>query len=231
MQSGEPPRQPTSPLQANERATAELVGTLLKLGLEPSTAIFGLSDALAGLLDERTRSDAQRALALEWIGAFAHESYAEPVLSDRNLMTVLTRRVTIDFISVIDAEDIARRFECSVAEVEGWVVDRSWYGYRLAGRLVVPTWQFCDLHARELKPISERWSTIVECIPERALPALVAHVMCSQDPLLQGSVPLSPRDYLIAGGPPWPVARSLLLYLDGSIAKLSSMVLSEDGLL
>lgn len=229
MQPGELSRESASPTSADERATAELAEALLKLGLEPSTAMFGLADALSGLLDERTRRDAQRALALEWIGAFAHESYPEPVLSDRNLLTVLTRRITIDFVSVIDAEDIARRFECSVAEVEGWVAARSWYGYRLGGRLVVPTWQFCDLHARELTPISERWSTIVECIPERALPALVAHVMCSQDPLLQGSVPLSPRDYLIAGGPPWPVARSLLLYLDGSIARLSSLILSEDG--
>lgn len=211
---------------ARQRATAALEESIQGLGLDVTVMIGLMAEALAELVPDESRRAAQRMLALEWIGAVGDECTWEATLSDRHLRSVLARRVAMEQVRLLPAHDVAARTGNSVDTIVELVQERALYGFHLRGAFFLPSWQFVDPRAESLVVLSEFLPTVLMSIPIDALPSMVSRVMTSEDPnLSRGAMRYSPRDYLIAGGGPWPVVRTLLLVLEGSAQGLGDLLL------
>ena len=214
------------PAGSHQTSVAALEAAIQSLGLEFNATVAQIADSLTALSRPSPLGTAKRDLILQWIGAVGDEFQWEAELSDRNLMTVLIRAISIEHATVLQADDVARRRGSTLRELRADMVSRQLWGFERAGALLFPSWQFIDAGARTLELISEVLPTVLQCIPPDAPPALVTRLMCSEDPHLQrGGSRCSPREHLIAGGSPWPVVRTLLLVLEGSASRLPDLVL------
>lgn len=109
LEASEAAPSPVRSAASRQMSLAALEAAIESLGLEFYATVEQIAESLTALNRPSPLGTAKRALILQWIGAVGDEFQWEAELSDRNLMTVLVRAISIEHAALLQAEDVARR--------------------------------------------------------------------------------------------------------------------------
>lgn len=106
--------------------------------------------------------------------------------------------------ALLTAAQVATRLGRSTVRIRGAIADRSLYGVKVGRSWLLPPWQLIDdgplPHLRD----------IIAAVPEETSAVTMTRVMTEpNDELFLDGYPVSPRDWLIAGQSPIPVAQMI----------------------
>jgi hypothetical protein len=157
------------------------------LGREPRPGASTLTDAEAAVLAEHSGIDAAAA-------AQHSESRHAAVQAARIEFELLRRSYT--------THDVAAKWGVDDSRVRHRVRNRALYGMRVGRSLRLPMWQFDD----EMRPLPGL-ATVLAALPGSMHPREVEGFMTTpQEDLRVRGHKRSPRDWLLTGGNPTPVA-------------------------
>ena len=198
---------------------ARLSSAALALGLEPDAAIDEVAALLENYAIPSSLSVIHRSLMLEWFGVREVARRDSGPLAKQDLANVLVRMATLDALTSFTADEAALALGRSGQDIREMLSSRRLYGYEVDRKTMIPGWQF-ELNDGNMpqRVISPKLKRVVEAIPDASPPALVRGLMTLEDPSLptQGGQLVSPRDWLLRGGSPFPVAATLARHLQGS---------------
>ncbi|HET6502629.1 MAG TPA: DNA-binding protein [Amycolatopsis sp.] len=183
--------------------TASLEDVLAKAGLRVGAAEFlGLVEDVASRLSPQDPdpshyfSPRQRAALTEAGLDLTPRTGHEP---DARARTVAAQAVLTE--SALSAAEAARFLGIDPSRVRHKLAHRRLTGWKEAGGWRLPAWQFTPAG---LLPGLE---IVLSVLPADQPPLVVASFMTTrQDDLVLGDAPVTPREWLLAGGTPTPVA-------------------------
>ncbi len=106
--------------------------------------------------------------------------------------------------------DAARRLGVDASRVRHRVADGSLYAFRLGRELRLPLWQFAGAVGATASAPLPHLRAVLAAAPQGVAPVELAAFMTSPQPeLALGDTPVSPQDWLRAGGDPAPVCEIL----------------------
>jgi len=211
--------------KSDERASGEPVGyqrlsdAVRGLGLEPAATIDEMAALIESYAAPSTLSAAYRVLMLEWYGVRDVARRGRGFLAKEDLANILVRMAVLDASTSFAVEETARALDEAPETLSQLLATKHLYGYDSGHGMMLPGWQFVlDDGNMPVRVISSNLHRVVEAIPVGTPPALVRGIMTLEDPSLPARTgePVSPREWLLLGGSPFPVAATLARHLEGS---------------
>ncbi|QSB22150.1 hypothetical protein [Curtobacterium sp. 24E2] len=173
---------------------------------------------------------ATRHLILEWLGAQDGVVESSGRLTHRDLMRVMVRSTAIDALNALPVERAAKALHVPASVCQQMIDSGHLWSYNLGSGPRIPTWQLTRRSSgAPAIPISEALPIVVAAIPAGESPAFIRHLMnVEHGALLDGdNQPVTPRRWLLAGLPPWPVVCILLSATGGDVEAAAASFMKE----